>query len=64
MFSLVDIDFTFLNLITNIDEHLLKASLILFLHVLKEGARVVDYVLKIESTLLWAYTLIGLFDWS
>ena len=64
LFSLVDIDLALLYLIADVDEHLFETTLILLLHVFKEGARVIDDVLEVKLVALWTCASIHLFEFD
>ena len=53
LLSFLNIDFSFLNFVTDTHEHLFKATLFFLLHLLKEWARIVHNILKIELFSLW-----------
>ena len=53
LLSFLNIYFSFLNFVAYTHEHLFKASLFFLLHLLKERARIVHNILKIEFLSLW-----------
>ena len=55
LLSFLNIDFSFLNFVAYTHEHLFKASLFFLLHLLKERARIVHNILKIEFLSLWCW---------